>query len=263
MSGISHFSVNVDYGRVIPKRERKGIFEWISNSFLFLGPFFFPPFILLVCLLFLIEEVEMVKPLNYTFSEGLINFGINLFNFSQKFLSFLSTLDLSHPAHLGFLFLLIFLGMGIRPSYIGREEKKKVDMIYDLRNIKSLILNRPLYPLVLFLVSYIFFYISYLLQNNWHLSLFSILGWLSIISIVSLLLAHSITALVRVTDNIRYRVLPLLIIPLSYILARIFFFFHPIAHSKSISLLIMVLSPIIVIIFLRCDKLKTMRKYIP
>ena len=43
-SGISDFYISVNYGRVAPKKEKKGIFEWISNAFLFIGPFFLPAF---------------------------------------------------------------------------------------------------------------------------------------------------------------------------------------------------------------------------
>ena len=38
-SGISNFYISVDYGRVSPKKEKKGIFEWVSKIpfFSFLG----------------------------------------------------------------------------------------------------------------------------------------------------------------------------------------------------------------------------------
>jgi hypothetical protein len=245
ISGISHFYVNVNYGKVTPKREKKGVFEWISNSFLFLGPFFIPSLLLLICLFFLMDNgFEMLASKEYTFAEGLINFGANLYSFSHGFLTLLFNIDLLHPAHLGFLLLLIFLGMGIRPSYIGEEQKKKVDMIYDLKNIKSHLVQKPLYPTTLFLAAYVFFYISYLLHQNWYVALFSILGWLSIIAIVSLLIAHAIIFLIKITDEIPgfWKTLPFLIVPTSYLLTRFVFYIHPIEHLRSISLLTMISS---------------------
>ena len=54
--GISAFYVSVHYGKVSPKKKKTGVFEWLSNGFLFLGPFFIPPFLLLLCLVFFIEQ---------------------------------------------------------------------------------------------------------------------------------------------------------------------------------------------------------------
>ena len=174
-SGISNFYVSVDYGKVDPKKEKKGIFKWMSNSFLFFGPFFFPSLLLLICFLLIVGiHFEISESLQYTFAEGMIHFGTNLYLFSESFFAFLFTIDLLHPAHLGFLILLIFLGMGIRPSYIGGIKKEKVDMIYDLRNIKSHIFHKPFYVIILLFLTYIFFYFSFLLKNNWYVALFSI-----------------------------------------------------------------------------------------
>ena len=265
-SGISNFFVSVDYGKVAPKKERKGIFEWMSNSFLFIGPFFFPAFLLLICF-FLIVGIgfDFSQSVNYTFAEGMVNFGTNLYIFSESLFSFLINIDLLHPGHLGFLILLIFLGMGIRPSYIGEMKKEKVDMIYDLRNIKSHILHKPIYLFILFLIIYVFFYISFLLQNNWYVLLFSIFGWLSIIAIISLIIAHVIIILIKTVDDIPsyWRLLPYLIIPISYIIMRILFLFYVIEFSNSVSIFVMIFSTVIVILVLlryKTNKFKTTTK---
>lgn len=263
-SGISRFYISINYGRVAPKKEKKGIFEWLSNNFLFIGPFFIPASLLLICLYFLINngfDISTVQ--EYTFSEGLTNFGINLYTFSEGFFSFLFNIDLLHPAHLGFMLLLIFLGLGIRPSYIGEEKKEKVDMIYDLRNIKNHILHKPIYLILLFLIAYIFFYIALLLQQNWYTALFSILGWLSIIAIISMTITHAIILLIKTADEIpsRWKITPYLTIPASYIMMRFLFIFFKYNFENSISLLVMIVSTVLVTIVLlkyKTNKFKTM-----
>jgi len=262
-SGISNFYISVDYGKVAPKKERKGIFEWMSNSFLFIGPFFFPALFLLIYFFLIVGfTFDISQSLQYTFAEGMINFGTNLYLFSEKFFNLLITIDLFHPAHLGFLILLIFLGMGIRPSYIGEVKKEKVDMIYDLRNIKSHIFHKPLYLIILILIIYIFFYISLLLNNNWYLMLFSIFGWLSIIAIISLLIAHVIIILIKTVDEIpsKWKFLPYLTIPTSYIFMRIIFLYYPVKFSNSASILVMILltgGVIMLLLRYKTNKLKT------
>lgn len=266
-SGISNFYVSVDYGKVAPKREKKGIFEWMSNSFLFIGPFFIPALLLLICF-FLIKGsgVEIAQSLEYTFAEGMINFGTNLYAFSEDLFLFLVNIDLLHPPHLGFLILLIFLGMGIRPSYIGEEKQRKVNMLYDLQNIKVYVFHKPLYILILFLMAYVFSYISVLLKTNWYTSLFSIFGWLSIIAIVSLIIAHMIILLIRATDEIprHWRLLPFLTIPISYALMRLILpFLIQKEHIGSVSLFVMLISTTVVVFLLlkyTTNKLKTITK---
>ena len=252
-SGISQFQLNIYYGRVKPKKEKTGIFEWISNSFLFLGPFFIPAALLLICLFFLINGgFETTTAAEYTFAEGMINFGSNLYSFSKSFFSFLFTMDLLHPAQLGFLLLLIFLGLGIRPSYIVEEQRRKVDMVYDLKNIKSHILLRPLYIILLFLLAYVIFYVSLLLSQSWYSNLFSIFGWLSIISIVSLIVAHLLTLLIKIADNIPkyWKMLLYLTIPISYVVIRLIFYFFPSSYTTTISLLFTIFLTVIVTILL-------------
>lgn len=265
-SGISNFYVSINYGKVAPKKEKKGMFEWMSNSFLFIGPFFIPAVLLLICF-FLIKGsgVDIAQSIEHTFAEGIINFGTNLHAFSESLFGFLANIDLLHPAHLGFLMLLIFLGMGIRPSYIGEEKRRKVNMLYDLQNIKVHILHKPLYILILFLMAYILSYISVLLKTNWYTMLFSIFGWLSIIAIVALFITHLIILLIKTTDEIPeyWRYLPYLTILLSYTLMRTIFYFFPIEYLESVSLFVMVLSTIVVVFLLlkyKTNKLKTITK---
>jgi hypothetical protein len=269
-SGISNFYIDIDYGKVAPKKEKKGIFEWISNVFLFVGPFFIPAFLLLICLFFLmssgfeITSATQFEELRYTFGEQITSFGASLFSFTNGFLGFLFNIDLLHPGHFGFLLLLIFLGTGIRPSYIGKEKKEKVDMLYDLKNIKNLFLNRPLYLIFLITFAYIFFYISFWLNTNWYVAFFVILGWLSIISIFSIIVANLILILIKTTDDIPsgWKILPYLTIPISYIISRTIFYFYHIEFTRPLSILILILSTIMVTYLLlkrKTDKFKTKR----
>ena len=263
MSGISQFQVNIHYGKVKPKKEKTGIFEWISNSFLFIGPFFLPASVLLLCLIFLLkaDSFYLSTGTYYSFASGVGTFGTNLYRFSEGFFSFLSTIDLAHPFHLGFLILLIFLGMGMRPSYVGEDKRRKVDMVYDLSNIKSNILHKPLYLLLLLLLSYVLFYISFLLDQNWYMALFSVFSWLSIIAIVSLVIAHMIVFLIKTTDELSspWKFFPYLTIPISYILIRLVFYFYPAEFDKTASLLVMIFSTVIVIILLLYYKTNTFK----
>ena len=135
-------------------------------------------------------------------------------------------------------------------------------MIYDLKNIKNLILHKPLYLILLFLVAYLFFYVSLLLKQNWYVALFSIFGWLSIIAIVSLLITHMIILLIKTTDEIPslWKFLPYLTIPISYILMRMVFLFFPMEFAKSVSLLATILFTVLVTILLlkyKTNKFKT------
>ena len=267
-SGISSFYISINYGKVAPKKEKKGIFEWLSNGFLFIGPFFVPASLILICIYFLANNcfdisthVEAIE-LEYTFAGQMITFGTNLYTFSEGFFGFLFNIDLLHPAHFGFVLLLIFIGMGIRPSYIGEKKREKVDMLYDLKNIRKNILHKPLYLFILFLMSYIFFYASLLLNQNWYVSLFSIFGWLSIIAIVSLAVTHIILLLIRTTDEIPgyWKFIPYVVILVSYVVMRLVFFFFPADFTNSASLLVMILSTILSVILLlkyKTNKLKT------
>ncbi len=270
-SGISDIYVSVNYGKVAPKKQKKGIFEWISNVFLFIGPFFIPAFLLLICLFFILKNgfnttiPAHLLELKYTFGGQLTIFGVNLYNFTASFLNFLANIDLFHPVHLGFLFLLIFLGLGIRPSYLGEKKIDKIDILYELKNIWQLITYKPAYIVSLFLVSYSFFYLSLLLDKGFYATMFSVFGWLSIISIVALFLSYLIILFIFAIDQIegRKKIIPYITIPISYILARILFIYLQTEMDKSMSLMIMILLTILVIYLLKKpkgDKFKTKRK---
>lgn len=261
-SGIAHFKVTVHHGVVKPKKEKSGVFEWIANGFLFFGPFFIPPSLLFITVIFLIQPFPTVNPVDYTFAEGFIIFGQNLFLFSQQFFGFLTIIDFFDPRHLGFMLLVIFLGLGMRPSYIGEKPRKKVDMIYDLKNIRQHLVEQPLYLVIFFLVIYLFFYSSVLLQHPLYLLVFSWFGWLSILAITSILISHLIIWMIAVTDTIPkpWRTLPFLCVPLSYIGFRALFLpFSLGVLDRTLSLFLMVLVTILVIVLLLRFKTNTFK----
>jgi len=268
-SGISDFYISVDYGRVAPKRKKTGIFEWISNAFLFIGPFFLPAVLLLIYVYFSQVTFEVVTPsqlidVKYTFAGQINTFGSSLYSFSSSFFHFFFNIDLLHPGNFGFMLLLIFLGMGMRPSYIGEKKQEKVDMFYDLKNIWSLIRHKPLYIIILFLFAYILFYISLFFNQNWYVALFSIFGWLSIIAIVSLVVSTLILLLIKTTDEIpgKIKLLPYLTMPVFYILMRAIFLYYPIESSNMISLAVMIISTILItylLLRLKTNKFKSKR----
>jgi hypothetical protein len=257
-SGIASFYLSVDYGKVSPKKEKKGVFEWVSNTFLFIGPFFLPAsFLMLLLYLFAPQSFITISTVQgeaaYTFAGQMITFGSNLYTFSEGFFGFLFTMDLFHPGHLGFLLVLIFLGMGIRPSYIAEKKVEKIDMMYDLRNIKNHLMEKPHYLFLLLLFCYMFFYVSLMLQQHWYVGIFSGLGWLSIIAIASLLITHALLLLMKTTDPLPgfQRWVPFLMLPISYVSFRgIFFVFHT-DNVYSLSLLGMILVTILVVLLLR------------
>jgi len=267
-SGISSFYISVHYGKVAPKKKKQGVFEWMANGFLFVGPFFIPSSLILICLYFLISDSfntsisTNLAISHYSFAGQLISFGDNLYTFSEGFFGFLSSIDFLHPGHLGFFLLLLFLGLGIRPSYIGEKTKEKVDMIYDLKNIKNNLLHKPVYILILFLFSYLFFYISILFEQTWYVLLFSVLGWLSIIAIAAMIVTHLFLLLIKNSDEIKgqWKLVPYIVIIASYVLARTIFFYFPIEHLKSASIVIMILSTFATLFFLlkfKSNKFKT------
>jgi len=190
--------------------------------------------------------------IGFTFADNFISFGINLYNFSYGFLTFLFNIDLLNPLHLGFLILLIIMGLGIRPSFINEKTYEKVDMIYDLKNIRNNILHKPVYIFLLILSSYILSYISIITTYNFFISLFTLLGWLSIISIISISITHMILLLIKFCDDIKgkLKIIPYLIIPISYIFIRLIFFYYPRSNQNSISLIFTIFVTVTVIIIL-------------
>ena len=266
-SGISDFYISVNYGRVAPKKEKKGVFEWIANAFLFLGPFFIPAFLIFLCLIFLLPDIfntsipANIIDIKYTFGGQLLIFGNTLYIFTEKLLSFLANIDFFNPIHFGFFLLLIFLGLGIRPSHIGEKKIDKIDLIYDLRNVWNLITHKPHYILILLLFSFNIYYLSLLFSKDYYALIFSFFGWLSIISIVALIITHLIINLIRVTDLLKgfKKILPYLTLIFSYIIFRILFFYLPFEYGLFISNLgaILATSIITFLLITRDDKFKT------
>jgi hypothetical protein len=162
----------------------------------------------------------------FTFAENFIVFGSNLFEFSHDFVIFLGTIDLFHPAHLGFFLLFILLGLGIRPSYIGKRPMEKVDIFYDLKNIRYNILHKPLYVLIGLLCAYIFSYLNVLSGQSFYVAVFSFFGWASILAIFALIYAEVLLWWLLVLDDlpVGFRILVIFIPLVSYILLRLFFY---------------------------------------
>ena len=267
-SGIATFHVTVNYGNVEPKKEKTGVFEWITNSFLLLGPFFIPAgLVLLFSYVVIGNAFVFPTPIHYTFVESLTNFGGSMSVFAQHFLDFLIHMDLFNPLNVGFLVVLLFFGLGIRPSYIGEDRKSKIDMIHDLKNIASHLRQKPLYLLVIILGMYLFYFLSLFLSKNWYIALFSVLGWISLTAIIALLLTYLVLLLVNSTNRIRgwWKAVPFITIPTSYIISRVIFFsYHPPQPVSSMSLLLMIVSTGIVTILLikykKTNRFKTATK---
>ena len=226
-SGISRFYLSVDYGKVDPKKKKSGVFEWLVNMFLFIGPFFLPPFLLLAYF-FLVSTngFPLMLQSQFTFAENFIAFGSNLFAFSKDLVFFLGAIDLFHPAHLGFFLLFILLGLGIRPSYIGKRPMEKVDMFYDLKNIRYNILHKPLYILIGVLSAYIFSYLNVFFGQSLYVAMFSFFGWASILAIFALVYAEVLLFWIYILDDLPlgFRIINLLMLPISYSLLRVLFY---------------------------------------
>jgi hypothetical protein len=253
-SGIATFHVTVNYGTVEPKKEKTGVFEWIATSFLLLGPFFIPAGLVLLFSVVVIGNAFIFPAaVNYTFVESITNFAGSMSNFASHFLLFLSRMDLLNPLHVGFLFVLLFFGLGIRPSYIGEDRKAKIDMIHDLKNILSHLRQKPVYILVIILVMYGFYFLSLFLGHNWYMAFFSIFGWISLTAIIALLLTYLLLLLMKSTDHIRgwWKAVSYLSLPVSYVAVRIIFLYFPVKPVESISLLLMVVTTSVVTILLK------------
>lgn len=252
-SGVAHFQVTVNYGKVEPKREKKGVFEWTSTLFLFLGPFLVPTGLMFLYSYFLlIDGFAFPAGVQYTFVHTMTNLGATLSTFTQSMFSFLARIDLLNPIHVFFLLILLFLGMGIRPSYIGEERKEKINFLYDLKNVTTHFTEKPLYILVFFAIVYGLFFVSFALKSNWYVVLFSVLGLLSVIGIIALSLAFLLLVLIWATDKIAsgWRLVPFIILPVSYSATRVFFFYVPRDNILSWSLLVMLLTTVVVTLLL-------------
>jgi len=252
-SGVAAFQVSVTYGKVEPKKEKEGVFEWVSRSFLLFGPFFIPAGLVLLVSYFIIGR-GFVYPsiVHFTFVESLTGFWGSLFTFAGEFLRFLLTIDLLNPLHVGFVFVLLFFGLGIRPSYIGQERKEKIDILYDLIHIKDHLVEKPLYILVFILGLYVFYVLSLFLNPVVYIGLFVLFGWMSVTAILAILLTFPLLLLIRATDEISvgWKMVPFLTVAVSYVAARVIFIYYPVKNPGQMSLLVMVLSTVVVTIYL-------------
>jgi hypothetical protein len=262
-SGVAHFQVTVHYGKVEPKREKKGVFAWTSTLLLYLGPFLVPTGLMLLYSYFLLAKgFSFPASVQYTFVQTMTNFGATLSTFAQSMFRFLAGIDLINPIQVFFLIILLFLGLGIRPSYIGEERKEKITLLYDLKNITSHFIKKPLYILVFFAIVYGLFFLSLALKSNFYIAVFSVLGLLSVIGVIALLLSFLFLALVWAADKIAsgWRLVPFLTIPISYGAARVLFFYVPRDNILGWSLLAMLLTTVLVTILLiryKTNKFKT------
>ena len=265
-SGIATFHVTVNYGTVEPRKEKTGVFEWIATSFLLLGPFFIPAGLALLFSVVVIGNAFVFPASSYSFVESLMNFGISIITFVQRFFNFLIHMDLFNPLHIGFLFVLWFFGLGIRPSYVGEERKAKIDMIHDLKNIFYHLTKKPLYILVIILGLYAFYFLSLFLKQNWYMALFSVFGWISLTAIIALLLTYLLLFLIKLTDHIRgwWKAVSYLTVPVSYVIVRMIFLYYPVRQGDSFSLLLMMVCTFIVTILLikykKTNRFKTASK---
>ena len=271
-SGVSHFEVSVTEETVTPRQEKKGSREWLAKAILFIGPFFLPAALLLICLFFLMGNGFVFTSLtDYTFSDNLQAFGKNFLNFAENLFSFLASLDFFNPFHAGFFVLLVFFGLGIRPSSTGEGKRDKITFKHDLDNIKSLIFEKPLFILLLVFAAYIFYYITFFFQFSWYLNVFTVFTWLSFLAIVALVITHLIILLIRSTDEIqgRKKIIPYLTLPLSYITTRIVLFAFNVqdTQARPASLGVMILLTVVVIIILllknRTNRFKTKKMMKP
>jgi len=266
-SGIASFQVTVNSGEVQPKKEKTGVLEWIARSFLLFGPFFIPASLVLLISYFVIGNGFVYPtPVHYTFVESLTGFVISLSKFANEFFNFLANFDLFNPLHIGFLFVLLLLGFGIRPSYIGEERKEKIDILYDLIHIKDHLVEKPLYILAIVCIIYVFYLLSLFLNPMVYVGLFSIFGWISLTAIIALLLTYPVLGLIKITDEIQplWKIVPFITLVVSYVIVRVFFIYYPITQDKSVSLLVMILSTTLLTILLikykRTNRFKTASK---
>ena len=252
-SGIASFQVTVNFGKVEPKKEKTGVFEWIVRSFLLFGPFFIPAGLVLLTSYFVIGSgFSLPTPVQFTFVESLTVFGTSLSSFGTAFVTFLVTMDLFNPVHIGFLFVLFFFGLGIRPSYIGEERKEKIDMIHDLTHIKDHLIQKPIYILVIIGIFYVFYLGSLFLNPAVYLGFCIVLGWMSLTAIIALLLTYVLIGLIKATDMIApvWKAIPPVTLIVSYVSARVGFLYYPLDNVDSLSLLMMVAITVVITILL-------------
>jgi hypothetical protein len=241
LSGVSEFHISMNDGTVTPKREKTGVLKWIADGFLFLGPFLLPAGLLLLAGYFVFQTGYTIPAASFTIQGQAVAFGTALVGFTQAFVLFLGNLDLLNPVQFGFLVLLMFCGLGIRPSYLGERRKEKVDLFTDLGNIKSLFLAKPLYILIIFVFIYVVAFISFVTEGSWFLGLVTVFAWIALIAILTLVLTFVLLIFLRALDEIRagWRYVPFVAMVVSYLGFRVLFWFAPIQHAGGASLFAM------------------------
>ncbi len=237
-SGVAEFRLSINEGAVKPKRARTGALKWIAESILFLGPFLIPAGLLLLAGYFVFRSGYTILPSAFTIQGQAVSFGTALFGFAQSFVAFLEHLDLFNPLHIGFLVLLLFCGLGIRPSYRGERRKEHITFSSNLGNIKVLFLDRPRYLIYVFMVIYILAAASFLAGAPWFLDVVTVFGWVALLAILALLLTFVLLVFLRTLDEIkaRYRVFPFLSMVLGYVGFRLLFFVVPVENAEGASL---------------------------
>jgi len=107
-------------------------------------------------------------------------------------------------------------------------------------------------------IAYLFFHLSILINQFWYAELFTIFGWLSIISITALVIADALILLIKATDDIsgKLRFIPFITLPSSYITLRVLFFYFPSDLTIVASLSIMILLTIFITFLLLKYKTK-------
>lgn len=146
---------------------------------------------------------------------------------------------------------------------MGMQHKEKIDLMYDLTNIKNHLMQHPLYLVLIVAMVYGFYFLSFFLKNNWYLVLFTIFGWISLTAIIAMILAYLVLLLVRITDTIKkpWSVFPYLTIFISYGLFRGLFFMFSLNNMETIALLLMLLCTFIVTILLYKYKTNTFKTH--
>lgn len=237
-SGVSEFRLSINDGAVTPKRERTGVLKWVADCLLFLGPFLIPAGLLLLAGYFVIRGGYAIAAAGFTIQGQAASFGAALVGFAQSFVAFLGHLDLFNPLQLGFLVLLLFCGLGIRPSYRGERHKEHVTFSSDLGNIKGLFLDQPRYLIGVFVVIYVIAAASFIAGAPWFLDVVTIFAWVALLAILALLLTFILLVFLRTLDEIkvRYRVFPFLSMILAYVGFRLLFFVVPVENAEGASL---------------------------
>jgi hypothetical protein len=187
-------------------------------------------------------------PASFSFEATLVMFSQAMASYGKAFISFLAHLDLFNPVHAGFLLLLLFLGLGIRPSYLEGKHKEPVDMFTDLRHFRDLLLFRPRYLVGLLLIFYVFFAVSFFTTSALYLAFFAVLGWVSLVAIFALIITALLLLFIRATDEVDgpLHAVPFLTIPASYVALRGVFLVVPVDNVAGLSLLGTIVATLVV-----------------